>query len=131
MKKIVLLFVLITGLFAGDTVVPPNEKYRISSADIFWQYDFQQKKCAKPTFSYKTAVINAVRAEDALITEKYMNDAGTTYLINYELDGVEYRIAMMDSYGQCRLFEDIMIKHLDVKSAKYIGLQENATKPVR
>ena len=131
MKKIVLLIALITGLFAGDTVVPPNEKYRLNTQDIAYQYDFKKKKCEAPNFSYKTTVINTVRAEEALITEKYINDAGVTYIINYEYNGSEYRIALMDSYGECRLFEDIMIKGLDVKSASYKGMKENATKPVR
>lgn len=124
MKKLLLVSLLISSIFAGDTVVPPNEKYKLNTADITHQYDYQKKKCVTTTFSYKTAVINAVRAEEALITEKYVNDAGITYLINYEIDKIEYRIALMDSYGECKLFEDVSIKGLDVKSINYKNLKE-------
>jgi hypothetical protein len=38
-------------LFAGHTVVPANEKLKINTNDIVWQYDFQKKKCVQPAFA--------------------------------------------------------------------------------
>lgn len=124
MKKLGLSAILIATLaFAGDTIVPPNEKYKISTPDLMHQYDYQVKKCVPTTFEYRQTVVNAVRAENAIISEKYENRVGTTYLINYEFKGDEYRIALMDSFGECRLFEDIMIKHLDVNPDNYKNLK--------
>lgn len=124
MKKIIMSLALVGSLFAGDTIVPPNEKYKINTTDIWYLYNFPAKKCEPTTFKERTEIIASVRSENAIITEKYINDAGTTYLINYEYKGTEHRSALMNNYGECRLFEDIMIKGLDVKSANYVDLKQ-------
>lgn len=122
MKPLLALLISLS-LFAGDTIIPPNEKFKLSTTDLMYQYDYQAKSCGPTTFEHRQIIVNEVRADNALISEKYENKAGTTYLINYEYKGDEYRIALMDSFGECRLYEDIMIKHLDVKSDKYINLK--------
>ena len=121
--KLLLILLTSLSLFAGDTIVPPNEKFKLSTTDLMYQYDYQAKKCKSTTFEYRQIIVNSVRADNALISEKYENKAGTAYLINYEYKGDEYRIALMDSFGECKLYEDIMIKHLDVKSDSYINLK--------
>ena len=123
MKKIYLSTLLSMSLFAGQTIVPPNEKFKINTPDLMFQYDYQGKKCGPTDFEFRQTVVNAVRAENAIISEKYENRVGTTYLINYEFKGEEYRIALMDSFGECRLFEDILIKHLDVNPDNYKNLK--------
>lgn len=110
-------------LFAGYTVVPANEKLKINTNDIIWQYDFQKKKCVQPAFAYRQTVINAVRADNAQITEKFVNEAGTTYQINYEYKGDEYRIMVMNGYGECRFYQDLMIKDMNVEDKQYVNLK--------
>lgn len=114
---------LASTAFAGHTVVPPNEKYKINTSDMTWQYDFQAKKCIKPSFGDRQIFVNAIRAENAIITEKYINGAGVTYVVNYEHKGEEYKIGLMNTYGECRLYQDIMIKGLDVKAKDYINMK--------
>lgn len=125
MKKIVLGLLglgLVSGSFAGNTVVPANEKLKINTSDIIWQYNFSTKKCFQPPFENRQVIINAIRSENAQITEKYMNDAGNTYQINYVYKGDEYRIMLMNTYGECRFYQDLMIKDMDVDSKNYVNL---------
>lgn len=124
MKKIYASAILATSLFAGQTIVPPNEKYKINTPDLMYQYDYISKKCGPTTFEFRQTVVNAVRAENAIISEKFENRVGTTYYVNYEFKGEEYRIALMDNYGECRLFEDIIVKHIDADPEKYRNLKE-------
>ncbi len=124
MKKMFLTLSVIGCLFAGDTVVPPNEKYKINTSDMWYLYNFPKKKCELSTFQEKADFINGIRAENVLITEKYINDAGVTYMLNYDNKGTEFTIAVMNNYGECRLFEDVMVKGLDVKAKDYVGLKK-------
>lgn len=123
MKKIILLVVAVMSLFAGYTVVPPNEKYKINTSDIIWQYDFQKKKCVAPTFEDRQTIINAIRADNAQITEKFINEAGTSYQINYMFKGDEYRIMLMSNYGECRFYQDLMIKDMNVEDKQYVNMK--------
>lgn len=123
-----LLVASATSAIAGHTVVPPNEKYKINTSDMTWQYDFQQKKCVQPDFSDRQVIVNAIRAENAQITEKFMNAAGTTYQINYMYKGDEYRIMVMDKFGECRFYQDLMIKDMNVEDTQYVGLTPAKTK---
>lgn len=127
MKRLTLLVLtgalLASTAFAGDTIVPPNEKYKINTTDIWWLYNHPLKKCEETTFKERTNFINAVRSENAIITEKYINDAGVTYVVNYEHKGEEYKIGLMNTYGECRLYQDIMIKGLGVKAKDYINMK--------
>lgn len=123
MKKILIALSLSVALFAGHTVVPANEKLKINTSDMIWQYDFQQKKCFKPSFEDRQIIVNAIRAENAQITEKFVNEAGTTYQINYMYKGDEYRIMLMNTYGECRFYQDLIIKDMDVKDKQYVNLK--------
>ena len=128
MKRLTLGMLLVLGtstvnLFAGDTIVPPNEKYKINTSDIWYLYNYPLKKCEETTFRERTNFINAIRSEDAIITEKYINDAGVTYVVNYEHKGSEFKIGLMDTYGECRLYEDIMVKNKDVLAKDYVNLK--------
>lgn len=124
MKKIFMSLALVGCMFAGDTIVPPNEKYKINTADMWWLYNHPKKKCEATTFKERTDFVNNIRSENALITEKYVNDAGVIYKINYENRGEEFTIGVMNTYGACRLFEDIVIKGLDVKAKNYVGMKK-------
>lgn len=126
MKKLGLSLVgllgLVGNLYAGHTIVPANEKFKINTNDMVWQYDFQKKKCVQPTFEDRQVIVNAVRADNAQITEKFINEAGTTYQINYEYKDREYRIMVMDKYGECRFYQDLMIKDMNVEDKQYVNL---------
>jgi hypothetical protein len=77
----------------------------------------------QPTFADRQTIINAVRADNAQITEKFVNEAGTTYQINYEYKGDEYRIIVMNGYGECRFYQDLMIKDMNVEDKQYVNLK--------
>lgn len=128
MKKLLLLSAITSVMLAGYTVVPANEKFKINTSDIIWQYNFQSKKCEQPTFQERQVIINAIRADNAQITEKFINDAGTTYQINYMYNNDEYRIMLMNTFGECRFYQDLMIKDLNVEDKQYIGLTPVRTK---
>lgn len=83
---------LASTIFAGDTIVPPNEKYKISTTDIWYLYNYPLKRCEETTFKERTNYINDIRSEEYIITEKYVNDAGVTYMVNCEHKGEEYKI---------------------------------------
>ena len=128
MKKLLLSSILTSAVFAGHTIVPVNEKLKINTSDIIWQYNFQSKKCEQPSFQDRQVIINAIRADNAQITEKFMNDAGTTYQINYMYNNDEYRIMLMNTFGECRFYQDLMIKDLNVEDKQYINLTPAKTK---
>lgn len=126
MKKIITTLCLATVLFAGETIVPKDEHLRINTNDIVYRYNYDLKKCVTTSFGYRTETIELLKNGKAIVDEKYVNDAGTSRLISYVMDGNEYQMAVMDTFGECRLFEDIMIKNMDVKDSKtYKNLKEN------
>ena len=112
--------------YCGETQISPNEKYRINSGDIMFQYNYRTLKCERVPFDARSAFINILRNGASIIDEKYENMVGTTYLISFvDSRGTEKQAAVMDNYGECRLFQDVEIKKMkDVDFNKYINLRE-------
>ncbi len=132
MKKFILSSVLTVSitavqLFAGTTVVPPNEYAKINTNDVLYRYNYQYKKCERMDLSLRVAVIDVIRGSYSSIDEKFVNDAGTTWIVSYvdTKNNKEYEMNLMNTYGECRFFEDIMIKDIkDVDVSKYVKLKE-------
>ena len=114
-----------TSSTAGVTVVPQNEHLKVNTSDIPYRYNYDLKKCEKSSFGLKSLIVDMLRRGEAIIDDKFVNDAGVSYAISYEYAGREYEMSAMDSYGECRLYEDVVIKGIDVKDMKvYRNLKE-------
>lgn len=123
--SIVASILFAVSLNAGVTIVPQNEHLKVNTSDIPYRYNYELKKCEKSTFGLKSLIVDMLRRGEAIIDDKFINDAGVAYAISYEYAGREYEMSAMDSYGECRLYEDVVIKGLDVKDMKvYRNLKE-------
>ena len=121
MKKIigkVCLGFILVGLGAINLIAGT---YDIKSGDIKNFYNFKEKKCDTLLFNDKANIIKDIRDGNLIVDEHYVNDAGETYIITgaYD-DGKEFEMVMTSSYNQCRFYEDLIIKKMDVKAAAYM-----------
>lgn len=114
MVGLVLLGLVGTSLFAGD--------YDINTNNIQSFYNFKDKKCDTLTFKDKANTIRDIRNGYIIVNEKYTNDAGVTYiLVGSDTNGKEFEMVFTSNYNQCRLYEDLILKKLDVKVENYIN----------
>jgi len=98
------------------------ENYNIKMEDIKNFYNFKDKKCDSLTFNDKTSIIKDLRNGYLIVNEKYKNDAGETFVIVGESEkGEEYEMILTSNYNQCRFYEDLVIKRLDVKAEAYMN----------
>lgn len=126
MKKVVLF---VAGLLAsvqlnaGVSVVPQNEFAKINTADIPYRYNYTLKKCEAMDFQLRVQTVDMIRGKNSSVDEKFVNEAGTTWIVSFLLDGKEYEAALMSTFGECRFYEDVVIKKLDVKDTQYKNLK--------
>lgn len=121
MKKIVGKLCLGLGLVGIAAINLIAEDYNIKSGDIKNFYNFKEKKCDTLLFSDKANIIKDIRNGNLIIDEHYRNDAGETYIITGAYnDGKEFEMVITSSYNQCRFYEDLVIKKMDVKAIAYM-----------
>lgn len=118
MKK--LLFCLVC-LGALSTMVF-GEDYSIKTNDLKSFYNVKEKKCNAMPFNMKTNIINDLRNGTIIVDSKYTNDAGTTYIVVGEwANGQEYEMILTSNWNQCRFYEDLVIKKMDVYAKDYMN----------
>lgn len=121
MKKIVRKLCLGLGLVGIAAINLIAEDYNIKSGDIKNFYNFKEKKCDTLLFSDKANIIKDIRNGYLIVDEHYRNDAGETYILTGAYDnGKEYEMVLTSSYNQCRFYEDLVIKKMDVKAIAYM-----------
>ena len=121
MKKIVLSCIIGLIGFGGFGGAALAGDYDVKSGDIKNFYNFKEKKCDTLTFNDKANIIRDLRNGLLIIDEKYINDAGETYVVVGAYDnGKEYEMVITSSYNQCRFYEDLVIKKMDVKAVAYM-----------
>lgn len=118
MKKIVLNCLVGFGCLVGSANAG---EYDIKSGDIKNFYNFKQKKCDTLTFNNKANIIRDLRNGYMIVDEKYINEAGETFVIigSYP-DGSEFEMILTSNYNQCRFYEDLVIKKMDVNAKSYM-----------
>ena len=105
---------LSSGLLAQD--------YDIKVSDLKSFYNVKDKKCDTLSFNMKTFIINDIRNGNLIVNEKYINDAGITYIIVGEWEnGQGYEMVITSNLNQCRFYEDLIIKKMDVKANAYMN----------
>ena len=122
MKKIVLSCMI--GLIGFGGAVLAGD-YDVKSGDIKNFYNFKEKKCDTLTFNDKANIIRDLRNGQLIVDEKYINDAGETYvMVGAYNDGKEFEMIITSNYNQCRFYEDLVIKKLDVKAQAYMAKKQ-------
>ena len=106
-----------SGLLAQD--------YDIKVSDLKSFYNVKDKKCDTLSFNTKTAIINDIRNGNLIVDEKYINDAGITYIIVGEWEnGQGYEMVITSNWNRCRFYEDLIIKKMDVKAQAYMAKKQ-------
>ena len=99
--------------------------YDVKSGDIKNFYNFKEKKCDTLTFNDKANIIRDLRNGQLIIDEKYINDAGETYVVvGASNDDKEFEMIITSNYNQCRFYEDLVIKKLGVKAQAYMAKKQ-------
>ena len=122
MKKFLISIGLVVGLclssFAGED---------ISATDINYFWNFKDSKCDSTPFSLKKNLIYEVRDGTLILDKVYRNDAGKAIrLIGQNNDKSEYEIWLMSTYGECRYFDDLILKNKQVKDTDYMYMKDPA-----
>lgn len=128
MKKI--LGLLLVGCLSIGTIGAVAEDSDIKADDLNYYWNFKEKKCSKMLFADKAAVIKDYKNKYLIANRDYINDAGRfmEFLGEYE-DQSEFTMVIMSTYGECRFYEDLVIKNLDVKAIQYAKVKTTADKP--
>lgn len=117
MKKVVLSCLVGLGL----SVAACAADYEMRSGDVKNFYNFKDKKCDTLAFNEKADIIKDIRNGKLIIDNKYANDAGETYVVVGEWEnGKEFEMILTSNYNECRFYEDLVIKKMDVKAAAYM-----------
>lgn len=118
MKKLLFGLVCLGALY---TMVF-GEDYSIKTNDLKSFYNVKEKKCNAMPFNMKTNIINDLRNGTIIVDSKYTNDAGTTYIVVGEwANGQEYEMILTSNWNQCRFYEDLVIKKMDVYAKDYMN----------
>jgi hypothetical protein len=98
--------------------------------DLGYHYNFGVKKCEKTTFDFKKAIWDNYHNGFAILDKKYKNATGTFSRLIFEIDGEEKELIATSSFGGCRLYEDVIVKDMDVEDIQYVDVNSYADKPV-
>lgn len=111
MKKLVLLsLVAVVGLCAESKI--PLE---IKPSIINYIYDFGKSKCTKMTFKEKVWYLDKQKDKTLIVSRNYDTIPGIVSETVSEIDGAEIQHVLAETYGSCKLYEDVVLKSKDVK----------------
>ena len=120
MKKLLGIIALSTIAFAANT---------LEFNDLTYHYNFGAKKCEKTSFDFKKVIWGDFNKGFIILDKKYLNDTGTFSRLILEIDGVEKEIILTSSFGGCRLYEDLIVKDMEVEAIQYVNVKSYADKP--
>lgn len=123
MKK---LLVSIISLAAAIGLLGANDftDRDVELANFNYVYYPAQKVCHKNTFAEKRDFFTMFKSKQIILNKPFINDAGYYLQMAGEDKGGQYKIHFMDTYGECKFFEAVMIEDKDVKADAYKNLKD-------
>lgn len=119
MKKIFTVGViacLSLNLFGSITEVPRNINYKLNTDDVAYRYNFKKLSCERLDYSLRAEIIRMARNNILTVENMYENSAGTALETSYEDRGTIYEMVLADTYGECRLYQDVVINSKKVNA---------------
>lgn len=118
MKKILIVCMLCFSLVASAA----NNKLVFN--DLNYIFDYSINKCSAQDFKSKKFFFEEYNDGTIIVTEKTSALPGYIVATIGEYSGKEKIFTFASTYGACRLFEDYMIKNMDVNPKNYVNMKE-------
>lgn len=100
--------------------------------DLNWYWNFAQKKCTAASFKNKGDVIKDIRNGYLIVNKDFTNSAGRILELVGEddRDKTEFNMIFTSTYGECRFYEDLVVKDMKNAEAKqYVNVKTASDKP--
>lgn len=108
MKKVVVSFIslfMVVGLFGASDFTDRDVEF----ANFNYVYYPTKHECHKNTFAEKRGFFESFKNREIILNRPFINDAGYYLQMAGEDKDGQYKIHFMDTYGECKFFEAIMI----------------------
>lgn len=96
----------------------------LSYLDLNYIFSQGSAKCEKQNVVTKKFIFNEYNQGDVIIINKISTVAGNVIRVVWLNEDKEMYLNVMSSYGACMLYDDVVIKNLDVEVEDYIDLKE-------
>ncbi len=118
MKKILIVCMLCFGLSASA------DNNKLDFNDLWYAFDYGNNKCKAQRFDIKKFIFNEYNNGTIIVTNKIDALPGNIVIAAAEFDGKEKTFTFASTYGACKLFEDAVIRKMDVDPKNYVNMKE-------
>ena len=118
MKKILIVCMLCFGLSASA------DNNKLDFSDLNYVFDYSIDKCKAQEFKFKKFIFEEYNNGTIIVTDKLDVLPGYIVIAAGEFDGKEKTFTFASTYGACKLFEDAVIRKMDVDHKNYVNMKE-------
>lgn len=118
MKKILIVCMLCIGLSASA------DNNKLDFSDLNYVFDYGKDKCKAQEFKMKKFIFEEYNNGATIVTNKVKALPGNIVFSAAEFNGKEMTFTFASTYGACKLFEDAVIRKMDVDPKNYVNMKE-------
>ena len=108
-----------------------NDKVEFLLKKTAYHYDFGEKKCVKTNDSTQRVIIEDIVKNKLQYFGGLKNELGETSYLNGKINDENVTVSTMDTFEECRYFEDLEIKHLtNLNPNNYKHIKSYKDKPL-